>query len=219
MVMAQRSITIHRENRTPWQDVTSICDRTEGEVSSHESSCCVVFMEAWRCSSHLALEAEDGDGQTHQSRDSQTQQHRFGVVEAVGSTNACVQRVGCLKKAVSPTDRCTSVHLRHRLYLPWHESHHEGHAQSLSDEKPKKTQYNKENQFGICWMKRCVLIWRTVFHAAEYSQKQLTEKHSRETASCSGRKRDLNQYFQQWNQHPLYAKRVYLKSPQQDRAM
>ena len=29
MVMAQRSMTIHRENRTPWQDVTSICDKIE----------------------------------------------------------------------------------------------------------------------------------------------------------------------------------------------
>lgn len=26
-VMAQRSMTMHMENRTPWQDVTSICDR------------------------------------------------------------------------------------------------------------------------------------------------------------------------------------------------
>lgn len=31
---------------------------------------------------HLALEAEDGDREAHQSRDPQTQKHRFGVVEA-----------------------------------------------------------------------------------------------------------------------------------------
>lgn len=30
MVMAQSSITIHKENSTPWQDVTSICSRKKG---------------------------------------------------------------------------------------------------------------------------------------------------------------------------------------------
>lgn len=79
MVMAQRSRTMHRENRTPWQDVTStwdtwthsqFCGGTRGELAP-----------AWP-RPHLALEAEDGDRKTHQSRDPQAQKHRFGVVEA-----------------------------------------------------------------------------------------------------------------------------------------
>lgn len=35
---------------------------------------------------HFALEAEDGDGQTNQSCDSQTQDHRLGVVKAAEGT-------------------------------------------------------------------------------------------------------------------------------------
>lgn len=37
-------------------------------------------------SAHFALEAEDGDGETNQSCDSQTQDHRLGVVKAAEGT-------------------------------------------------------------------------------------------------------------------------------------
>lgn len=69
---------------------------------------------------HLALEAEEGDRKTHQSRDAQTQKHRFGVVEA--------ERRGSRLEFHSGT----LVLSGHYLDLPRHESHHKGHAQGLN---------------------------------------------------------------------------------------
>lgn len=55
---------------------------------------------------HLALEAEDGDGKTHQRRDPQTQNHRFGVVKA--------ERRGALSPLRS---RTAGVYVTIRTYL------------------------------------------------------------------------------------------------------
>lgn len=55
---------------------------------------------------HLALEAEDGDGKTHQGRDAQTQNHRFGVVKA--------ERRGCPSPLRS---RTAGVTPQYRTYL------------------------------------------------------------------------------------------------------
>lgn len=78
-VMAQRSRTMHKENRTPWQDVTSIWD-----TLTHSQLCGGTRdgLPPARSRPHLALEAEDGDRKTHQSRDPQAKKHRFGVVKA-----------------------------------------------------------------------------------------------------------------------------------------
>lgn len=93
MVMAQRSRTMHKENRTPWQDVTSTWDTLR-----HSQFCGGTrdgLPPAWS-RPHLALEAEDGDRKTHQSRDPQTQKHRFGVVKAERRGSLLVLHSGTL---------------------------------------------------------------------------------------------------------------------------
>lgn len=106
MVMAQRSMTIHRENRTPWQDVTSICNREKQKgwwiyVFWTKPVCCL--KDSRSSSSHLALEAEDGDRKTHQSCDSQTQNHWFGVVKAGGREGS---HIHCSGNAWMSWDQC-----------------------------------------------------------------------------------------------------------------
>lgn len=94
----------------------------------------------WGClkavwgSSHLALEAEDGDRKTHHGCDSQTQNHWFGVVKAgerEGSQIHWLYGFGWVEINVSHTLIHTCLH--HNVYLPRHKSHHEGHAQSLRE--------------------------------------------------------------------------------------
>lgn len=94
MVMAQRSRTMHKENRTPWQDVTSTWD-----TLTHSQFLWKRTRDgpppAWS-RPHLGLEAEDGDRKTHQSRDAQTQNDRFGVVKAERRGSLSVLRSGTL---------------------------------------------------------------------------------------------------------------------------
>lgn len=76
--MAQRSMAIVRENSTPWQDVTSICNKKlEINQLFHQITAAVLFgwMMKFFFPPHLALEAEQGDGQTDEGCDSQTQHH------------------------------------------------------------------------------------------------------------------------------------------------
>lgn len=90
MVTVQRSRTMHKENRTPWQDVTSTWD-----TLTHSFIHTLLGRDP--CSRpHLALEAEDGDRKTHQGRDPQTQKHRFGVVKAERRGSLLVLHSGTL---------------------------------------------------------------------------------------------------------------------------
>lgn len=123
-------------------------------------------------SSHLALEAEDGDRKTHQSCDSQAQHHRLGVVKAGGSTNIYIFSFSLKRHG---------WFLHPQVYLPWQKSHHEGHAQSLSG-KVDKNSLEAEAEWRLYY---CI---RFVFYTACYSQRELKELYSKETASCYDRK-------------------------------
>lgn len=73
--------------------------------------------EAGIRSSHLALEAEDGDRQTHHSCDPQTQNHWFGVVKAGGREGSHIQcRVFYPEKVWMSWNQRVSVH-HNMIYL------------------------------------------------------------------------------------------------------
>lgn len=138
-VMEQSSMTMHRENRMPWHDVTSTCSRRRrlGVELGHVSS---FHVTTPRCHSYFALEAEDGDRQTHQRSDAKAQNHWLGVVEAVDERQVC--HVYCLPNVLSRKRGRGLLQVQETLTLnltvdsPWHEPHHEGHAHSL-DRKPQ----------------------------------------------------------------------------------
>lgn len=117
-------------------------------------------------SPHLALEAEDGDRQTHQSGDSQTQNHWLGVVEAGGREGITCYR--CWR-------RRGHVLVSHRVFTWTRIPSWKPCSKSGGKSREILPKYHSEAKFVFYFM---------MFSC--YLQREPTEWYSRETASCLG---------------------------------